>query len=70
MTESNKRISEQVVTQPVRSPCIGVCALDEKDLCIACRRSGVEIGEWGVLNNEQKQGVMELVRQREREDRN
>ncbi|MEH6575928.1 MAG: DUF1289 domain-containing protein [Amphritea sp.] len=70
MAESSKPISEQTVAQPVRSPCIGVCALDEKDLCIACRRTGVEIGEWGVLTNEQKQAVMELVRQREREDRN
>ena len=54
--------------QPVKSPCIGVCALDEQDLCIACRRSGIEIGEWGVLSNAQKRAVLARVRQRELAD--
>lgn len=53
---------------PVRSPCTGVCALDEQDLCIACRRSGMEIAEWGVMSNEQKLGVYGLIRERELAD--
>lgn len=54
---------------PVRSPCTGVCALDEQDLCIACRRSGMEIAEWGVMNDAQKREVYSLIRQRELADK-
>ncbi|MBY4676139.1 DUF1289 domain-containing protein [Marinobacterium arenosum] len=52
--------------QPVRSPCVSVCALDENDICIACHRSGIEIAEWGVLSNEQKRDVMRKVARCER----
>lgn len=51
---------------PVKSPCVGVCALDEHDLCIACRRSGIEIAEWGVLTNRERREVMKKVIRRER----
>ncbi|MBN0986362.1 MULTISPECIES: DUF1289 domain-containing protein [Amphritea] len=61
--------NEFAPARPIRSPCIGVCALDEKDLCVACRRSGMEIAEWGVLTEEQKKAVWALIRQREAEDR-
>ncbi|BBB24975.1 DUF1289 domain-containing protein [Amphritea japonica] len=61
--------NETPVSLSVRSPCIGVCALDEKDLCIACRRSGIEIAEWGVLSDDEKKAVWALIRQREEDDR-
>ena len=48
----------------VRSPCMGVCALDEHDLCIACRRSGMEIAEWGVLTNDQRREVIKKIERR------
>ncbi len=51
--------------KPVPSPCVGVCALDENDLCIACQRSGVEIAEWGVYSREEKLVVWEKIRLRE-----
>ncbi len=53
---------------PVRSPCTGVCALDEQDLCIACRRSGMEIAEWGVMSDEEKLDVYGLICERELAD--
>jgi len=52
--------------QPVRSPCVSVCALDENDICIACQRSGMEISQWGAMSNEQKRDVMQKVARRER----
>ncbi|WP_299201997.1 DUF1289 domain-containing protein [uncultured Amphritea sp.] len=55
--------------RPIRSPCIGVCALDEKDLCIACRRTGIEIAEWGVLTDDEKKTVWALIREREEQDK-
>ena len=55
--------------KPVRSPCTGVCALDDEDLCIACRRSGMEIAEWGVMSDQDKLAVYEKIRAREAADR-
>ncbi len=55
-------MSEQVIIQ---SPCIGVCALNEQDECIACGRHVVEIGEWGVLNNDQREAVLERIKNKQ-----
>ncbi|PIE20752.1 MAG: Fe-S oxidoreductase [Neptuniibacter caesariensis] len=51
---------------PVRSPCVGVCALDENDICIACHRTGIEIGEWGVYSNEEKAAIWKKIALREK----
>jgi len=53
------------LSMPVRSPCVGVCSLDENDICIACHRHGIEIGEWGVLTDDQKRDVLKKVARRE-----
>ena len=42
----------------VLSPCVGICALDENDVCIGCFRTGREISDWGDLNNEKKREVL------------
>jgi len=52
----------------VKSPCVGLCCLDEKDLCIACRRSGMEIAQWGVYTNDEKREVLTLVEQRYKDE--
>lgn len=31
------------------TPCIGVCRLDERGLCLGCRRSMAEIAAWREL---------------------
>ena len=49
----------------IPSPCVGVCALDENDLCIACQRSGIEIAEWGVYDTEEKLAVLDKIKRRE-----
>ncbi|MDO6513754.1 DUF1289 domain-containing protein [Neptuniibacter sp. 2_MG-2023] len=54
--------------KPIPNPCVGVCALDENDLCIACQRSGIEIAEWGVYTNEEKVDVWKKIKQRESGD--
>ena len=48
----------------VRNPCMGVCSLDERDVCIACRRSGIEIAQWGVFSEQQKREALEKIEQR------
>lgn len=49
---------------PVKSPCIGVCALNKNDICEGCFRSAREITVWSQLNSEQKIEVVRLSWQR------
>ncbi len=48
----------------VASPCIGVCVLDNNDLCEGCLRTAEEIGCWSMYSNEKKQAVVKLSWQR------
>jgi hypothetical protein len=52
----------------VKSPCIGVCALDARDVCIGCYRSAAEIGAWSALTNEEKRAVLARADRRYREE--
>lgn len=61
-------MTDSTYEKPVPSPCIGVCALGEGDICIACHRSGSEISYWGRMSNEEKRAVWELIRRREQGD--
>lgn len=53
----------------VPSPCLGICMLDADDLCTACRRSGLEIADWGGMSDEEKRAVWALIRRREAGER-
>ncbi|NPU95443.1 MAG: DUF1289 domain-containing protein [Gammaproteobacteria bacterium] len=48
----------------VLSPCVGVCALDDDDVCIGCWRSGEEISRWGYLDNAGKRAILKKVEER------
>jgi uncharacterized protein len=49
------------------SPCINVCALDERGYCIGCLRTGAEIGRWMSMSPaEQWQLIAELAERRKR----
>jgi len=52
--------------KPIPSPCIGVCALGDHDICIACHRSGMEIAEWGVMSDDEKRAVWQKIARREK----
>jgi predicted Fe-S protein YdhL (DUF1289 family) len=56
--------------QAVKSPCVSICCLDEKDICLGCYRSCDEICQWGAMNNEQRTDVMEKVAEREQDSGN
>lgn len=43
----------------VLSPCIKICRMDINDLCIGCRRTRDEIGNWSGYTNEQKQEILD-----------
>ena len=53
--------------QEPASPCIGVCALDYQDVCQGCYRTGDEITEWFMADNERKREILEQSEQRMRE---
>lgn len=56
----NKMAKEEVVL----SPCVGVCALDDEDICIGCWRSGEEITRWGYVDNDGKRAILKNVEER------
>lgn len=39
------------------SPCIGVCALDDGDVCRGCGRSRAEIAAWGTLGTAERDAI-------------
>ena len=51
-------------SNPVQSPCVSICALDEDDVCVGCYRTGMEIGQWGRLNADQQRLVVKRSQQR------
>ena len=54
------------VEKPLQSPCISVCSLDEKDVCIGCHRSVTEITAWARMDNDQRRAVLLRCRERSR----
>lgn len=50
------------------SPCIKVCKLDRDGVCMGCFRSIEEISAWAMLSADQKRGVLENSRLRERRE--
>lgn len=53
--------------RPVRSPCVDICALDERDICMGCQRSAQEISQWGRMDNAERRAVLVRCEQRARE---
>lgn len=46
------------MSEPVGSPCISVCALDEEDVCMGCYRSMEEIARWSEYSEDEKREVI------------
>ena len=56
------RVSDS--TQPVKSPCIEVCSLNDQDVCIGCYRTANEIIEWFSAPDERKREILVSVSER------
>lgn len=53
------------MTEPaVPSPCVAICALDENDVCMGCFRTGNEITDWFMADNERKREILRACEQR------
>ncbi|MBC3862703.1 DUF1289 domain-containing protein [Undibacterium jejuense] len=54
-----------VATEPVPSPCVGVCKMDEKaGWCAGCFRTIDELTAWSTASNQSKLQVWRLVKHR------
>lgn len=53
--------------QEPASPCIGVCALDYLDVCQGCFRTGNEITEWFMADDDRKREILAASAERMRE---
>ena len=53
----------------IPSPCVDICALDKRDICIGCQRTGEEISRWGIMSNEEKTQVLRKIALREQEQK-
>ena len=45
-------------TEPIETPCIGLCTLDGNGVCRGCRRSFEEIAEWPFMSASERGLVM------------
>jgi len=51
----------------VSSPCIGVCRLDDKDICLGCFRSRNEIAQWTQMTCSEQLFVIAALDNRRKE---
>lgn len=50
--------------QPVESPCVGICRLDDNDVCVGCFRTATEIAHWLSYTAEQRSDIMKQLPER------
>ena len=46
------------------SPCISVCLLDDKDICVGCYRSADEVTDWFMADAQGKRDILQRARER------
>ncbi|MFK7885380.1 MAG: DUF1289 domain-containing protein [Gammaproteobacteria bacterium] len=49
---------------PVASPCVDVCELDARSVCLGCYRHSDEIMAWPSLDDSAKQAILGRVERR------
>ncbi len=53
-----------LVDDPIPSPCIRNCCLNEQDICLGCFRSLAEIVGWADADNPSRQWVLDVAKSR------
>ena len=43
---------------PTASPCVQICTLDERKVCIGCGRTVFEIANWARMSAEERHAIM------------
>jgi len=51
------------MTRRVMSPCIGICMIDPKGsgFCLGCKRTVAEIGRWQMMDDPERQAVLDQL---------
>ncbi len=57
-------VIEKVAPVTIVSPCTGVCAIDDNDLCRGCARTLDEIAAWGGMTPAERDAVMAILPER------
>ncbi len=47
--------------EPVESPCVDICRLDDQGYCVGCFRTGQEIADWLAYSPEQRSDIMKRL---------
>lgn len=55
------------VPDPLASPCVRNCCLDEDNVCMGCGRSLQEIVAWSTANDADKAAILARSRERSRQ---
>ncbi|EMI43345.1 MULTISPECIES: DUF1289 domain-containing protein [Pirellulaceae] len=58
MTRSNEPLL------PPRSPCIGICQVNDQQICGGCYRTLSEIGRWSIASTDEKRSILNCVQRR------
>jgi len=48
----------------IDSPCVAICALDERGVCLGCYRTGDEITDWFMADDQRKHEILRAAAQR------
>ncbi len=52
----------------ITSPCVSICSMDSKDVCIGCYRTAKEIREWLLMEDDERLEVIVKAAERGREN--
>ncbi len=55
------------MTNPVKSPCVSVCFLQEDGYCEGCFRTGNEIAKWVQFSEPEKRSVIKQCDKRRKD---
>jgi uncharacterized protein len=54
-----------MATEPIKTPCVAICQMGKGDLyCIGCSRTRGEIEAWTRLSEEDRELIMEILKDR------
>lgn len=57
-------MTDQPLSDPIESPCVRNCCLDDNDICVGCYRSLQEIVGWGGATEAMKREALAQIEQR------
>ncbi|MDT8438825.1 MAG: DUF1289 domain-containing protein [Wenzhouxiangellaceae bacterium] len=47
--------------QPIESPCVSICRLDDDGVCVGCFRTAGEIAGWLGYSDDERRAIMQQL---------